>query len=421
MSTDRGEQIARILSSLHQHSPFVREAFAGPVSTLGDSTRYKALDALNKTGIMKHSGPDEMIIHPRLREFLSECLNRATAFKALGTIGKTLNQSVAQWDELRRLHVAGSTTEAMNLQCDFDESITDMAYTFEQNIELLHVLLSTQFGNVANLSTKLNQNKYYAKEIQNVLKDLEAVEVLAERVAEEALGVGLLGVRTLVMRRLSSKLVYWAMQIKDAQSVINERLFVAKKLDRNMLLLARTARFLAQNNSVDGFDPPIAENISPGLVSPKCFALRPQVDVVSGQYGVQPTLQELAAKLPAPERRERVETDSPEGADLFEEESLEIEGSPFPVEYAAILTLQAEVASASAPVSLTGFKKSIPDLDQIQLRSWLHYAYAQLASDKTLQFEFLSEDSADELFPINTTFYDILVTPPAPFSELASV
>ena len=52
---------------------------------------------------------------------------------------------------------------------------------------------------------------------------METIRRFVERVDDEAIASGLSGVRTLISRRLGSRLLGWTGQLKDAQAAITRR------------------------------------------------------------------------------------------------------------------------------------------------------------------------------------------------------
>lgn len=57
-------------------------------------------------------------------------------------------------------------------------------------LTLLHSLISTQYGNVDDLSSKLRQNRYYVQQVKLFLQDVEAIDVFVDFVADEGCTAG---------------------------------------------------------------------------------------------------------------------------------------------------------------------------------------------------------------------------------------
>jgi len=216
--SERGDQVQRLLAGLAKHADLVAEAFEGSVSG-DDKQRNSGIEALFNLNVLKPYDEDSYRLNPRLREFMADYFSSYQAFQALRRVSGTMQQAQEQWRELRRLKTAGAAKDAGRLHAALDESIVEMAYSIEHNLTLLHSLISTQYGNVDDLNSKLRQNRYYAQQVKLFLQDVQAIDVFVDRVADEAIAAGLPEVRLLVTRRLAAKRLQWTSQIKDAQAV----------------------------------------------------------------------------------------------------------------------------------------------------------------------------------------------------------
>lgn len=197
--TERGDQVQKLLASLAKHADLIAEAFEGAVSG-GDKQRNSGIEALFGLGVLKPYDEDSYRLNPRLREFFADYFSSYHAFQALRRVSGTMQQAQEQWRELRRLKVVGATKDVGRLYAALDESIVEMAYSIEHNLAMLHSLLSTQYGNVDDLSSKLRQNRYYARQVAQFLRDVEGIDAFVEQIAEEAIASGLGDVRHLVTR-----------------------------------------------------------------------------------------------------------------------------------------------------------------------------------------------------------------------------
>lgn len=272
-------QVQRLFKLLATHAELLEEAFQGSVSG-GDKARNSALETLHNQNVLKPYDEGQYRLNPRLREFIADFLESYQAFQALRRVDGTKRQAMEQWEELRRLKSIGASKDLIRLQFAFDESIVEMAYSVEQNLALLHSLLTTQYGNVENLGSKLRQNKYYAKQVKFFLKDVDDLEVFAERVAEESIASGMPHIRAMVVRRLTAKRLSWTSQIKDAQAVISKRLFEAKLMEERLKRLSRFALWLGRDKTTSGWDVDIDESMDRALLRPPQLDIRPHPDVL---------------------------------------------------------------------------------------------------------------------------------------------
>lgn len=405
MTTERGEQVQRLLAALAKNADLVAEAFDGAVFS-GDKVRNVGIDALFNLSVLKPYDEDSYRLNPRLREFIADHLASYQAFQALRRVGGTMQQAQEQWRELRRLKHVGAGKDVSRLQFALDESIVEIAYSIEQNLKLLHSLISTQYGNVDDLGSKLRQNRYYAQQVKLFLLDVDAIEVFAERVADEAIATGLPHIRQLVTRRLAAKRLQWTAQIKDAQTAISKRLFEAKLMEVRLKRLSRFALWLGRNKTTDGWELGVDETANRALILPERFELRPHPDVTDMEPLVHEGLFSAMAKMP-PAKVTPVETPAQDlGPQLLldDEEQLQETLSP---EQLALRALATQVARAASPVSLLGFKEQRSELAGMSDEAWLMFAGLQLKGSG-FRVEFVQELEL-EPFPINELFFDVAV------------
>lgn len=401
----RSDQIQQLLATLHKHSDLVAEAFDGAISG-GDRKRDDAIEALFGVGALKPYDEDSYRINPRLREFFSDHLASYHAFEALRVVTSTINQGKAQWDELRQLlRTEGTAKDQARLVAALDESIAELAYSVEHNLSMLHALLSTQYGNVENLATKLRQNRYYEKQVKDFSRDVQAIGAFAERMAEEAVAVGSWEVRRLAVRRLSARILSWTSQIKDAQAVISERLFKAAKMEERLRRLSRYALWLNRHRTAAGWEVDVTETSSAAVFPPQTLDFRPQPDVQDSDPLIVQALISAAARLPAIERKVRsVEDDEPQL--LIDADDDMVEEVIDPVRQ-AVMDLIAQTPQSPTPVSLLQWKSGRSDLDEIGDESWLLFACMQLRGSG-LEMRFPGHIRHDP-FEINEAFFDVEV------------
>ena len=401
--SERGDQVQRLLAGLVKHADLVADAFEGSVSD-GDKQRNTGIEALFNLNVLKPYDEDSYRLNPRLREFMADYFSSYQAFQALRRVSGTMQQAQEQWRELRRLKMAGATRDAGRLQAALDESIVEIGYSIEHNLTLLHSLISTQYGNVDDLNSKLRQNKYYAQQVKLFLQDVQAIDVFVDRVADEALAVGLPEVRLLVTRRLAAKRLLWTSQIKDAQAVISKRLFEAKLMEVRLKRLSRFALWLTRNKTSDGWELAVNENSDMALFRLERVELRPQPDVSDMEPAAWNGLLAAVAKMPTKPTIAAVETDP--GPQLLLEDDTEIEEVVDP-QQVALRELTAQAASATESVSLLAWKRGRLELADVPDVVWLMFACLQLKGSG-FRVEFVQRHDLDP-FPINEHFYDIEV------------
>lgn len=405
--SERGEHVQRLLGTMARHADLVAEAFEGSVYT-GDKARNAGIDALFNLSVLKPYEEDSYRLNPRLREFISDHLASYQAFQALRRVRGTMQQAREQWKELRRLKQQGAGRDVQRLQFALDESIVEMAYSIEQNLKLLHSLISTQYGNVDDLGSKLRQNRYYAQQVTLFLQDVDAIEAFAERVGDEAIAAGLPHIRQLVTHRLVARRLQWTSQIKDAQAIISKRLFEARLMEIRLKRVARFALYLSQNKTTMGWELPVDAGTDKTLFRPEPLELRPQPDVVDTEPLVQEALLRAVARM-SPARSfspEVVEAENGPQMLIEEDEPLQEILSP---ERLALGALLLEIAASSQPVSLLAFKQRRPELEALSDETWLMFAGLQLKGGG-FHVEYVMDDVL-ESFPINEHFHDVEVRP----------
>ncbi len=326
------------------------------------------------------------------------------AFQALRRVSGTMQQAREQWRELRRLKLAGATKDVVRLHAALDESIVEMAYSIEHNLTMLHSLISTQYGNVDDLNSKLRQNRYYSQQVKLFLQDVEAIDVFVDLVADEAIAAGLPQVRQLVIRRLAARRLQWTSQIKDAQAVISKRLFEARLMEERLKRLSRFALWLARNKTSDGWELAVDEKTAVALFRPEGLELRPQPDVTD----MEPTTREgmLAAVAKMPNKLPVRTPETVPGPQLLLEDDTEVQESVDP-QQVALKELAIQAASATEPLSLLSWKHCRIELADVPDEAWLMFAGLQLKGSG-FRVEFVHDVELDP-FPINERFHDIEV------------
>lgn len=402
--TERGEQIQRLLAGLARHAVLVAEAFEGSVAG-GDKLRNAGIEVLFNLSVLKPYEEDSYRLNPRLREFMADYFASYQAFQALRRVSGTMQQAQEQWRELRRLKSVGAAKDLGRLHSAFDESIVEIAYSIEHNLALLHSLISTQYGNVDDLTSKIRQNRYYAQQVKLFLQDVEAIDVFVDRVSDEAVAAGLPAMRQLVVRRLAARSLQWTSQIKDAQAVISKRLFVAKLMEARLKRLSRFALWLARNKTSDGWDVALNEGADRALFRPERIALRPQPDVSDMEPSTRDGLLAAAARM-APKASAGTITADP-GPQLLIEDEAELDEVE-DVQKLALRDLANQIAQSRVPISLLSWKHGRVELEGVPDEAWLMFACLQL---KGIGFRvtFLQPDGLDP-WPINEPFYDVEVT-----------
>ncbi|WP_338413754.1 hypothetical protein [uncultured Sphaerotilus sp.] len=404
-----GDQVQKLLASLAKHADLIAEAFDGAVSG-GDKQRSAGIEALFGLGVLKPYDEDCYRLNPRLREFFADYFSSYHAFQALRRMSGTMRQAQEQWRELRRLKVAGASKDVGRLYAALDESIVEMAYTIEHNLAMLHSLLSTQYGNVDDLSSKLRQNRYYARQVTQFLRDVERIDAFVEQIAEEAIAAGLGDVRHLVTRRLGARCLNWTSQIKDAQAVISKRLFEAKLMEDRLKQLSRFALWLTRHKTVDGWELAVEESVNVAIFRPEHIELCTQPDVADADPMAWDGLLAAVAKLPPKQVPAAPRAESGPQL-LLEDDGTDVEESLDPAQR-ALRELVTHASHSASPISLLDWKRGRTELVDVSDEAWLMFSCLQLKGGG-LRLTFVEQLAMDP-FPINEAFYDVEVRRPPP-------
>lgn len=400
--------VERLLQVLARNAPVVAEAFAGPVHG-GDRSREQQIAELMEVGALRPYDEGSYYLTGGLHDYFSVALASFHAFQALTRIDSQLRQADRQWDELLLLRDAGSTRDMRRLEDALQRTIFDIGDTVERNIQLLNTMVMGKYGNVDSFSSKLRQNRYYAREVQNSVAELQKLDSFVERLSSAALAAGQHGIRQLVKRRLGASLFNWTSRLKDAQWVIGNRLFEARQMEQRVRQLSKYAGWLTSNRTATGWDVPAEQDAPLGLFRPAALPIRPQPDVRASNPEVIDHLVLLANKLkplpgrrrPAPEPEESIVL-----ADTMEEVRLPM--SPHQLAVRRLLKLLA--TPGTRPVSLRAWKRSCSELEAVELEHWLLYASVQVqAARHKLRFV----GGAARANDLNETFTDVVVEPTA--------
>ncbi len=406
--SERGDQVQKLLASLAKHSDLIAEAFEGALSG-GDKQRNAGIEALFGLGVLKPYDEDSYRLNPRLREFFADYFSTYHAFQALRRVSGTMQQAQDQWTELRRLKASGASRDVVRLYAALDESIVEMAYSIEHNLAMLHSLLATQYGNVDDLNSKLRQNRYYARQVAQFLRDVEGIDAFVQQIAEEAIASGLAEVRHLVTRRLGARCLNWTSQIKDAQAVISKRLFEAKLMEDRLRRLSRFALWLARHKTADGWEVAVESSASAALFRPEPIELWLQPDVADTDPSAWEGLLAAAAKLPP--KKTPAAPRAAQGPQLLQEDDDNVEELVDPAQK-ALRELVTHACRSDAPISLLGWKRARPELVDVSDEAWLMFSYLQLQGGG-MRLRFVEQPELDP-FPVNEAFHDVQVQRPLP-------
>lgn len=374
---ESSDQIAKLLRALSQHGDLVAEAFVAAIE-LGDRARNNRIDALSNLQALKPQDEGIYRLNPRLRDFIADYLVSYRAYQTLTRLSGGIRQANAIWREMHARQNSGVGDDRDSLIEQFIDTVIDISYSIERNLSLLHALVSTQYGDVVSFQAKLRQNKYYINEISESLNEMEQVEKLFSRIEAEALSNGMLEVRRIIRKRLSTRLLTWTAQIKDVQATINRSLFRAKALQERVRKLSRVSHWLRQNKTASGFEVSL-EGAPAVLFRAEPFAVKSHMDVRSASERDYGYLVDALRRLP-PRPMPLPIRERPAPLDIIEDN----EGQePVVLEPhdAMIELLIEELHQSSQAISLRHWKERNDFDTELSNEDWLLYASIQLENE----------------------------------------
>lgn len=407
----------QLFKALATHESLIVEAYKGELIGGGkDKQRVAAIDLLLKMGLLKPFEEDVYRLNPMLRTFLSDYQSTFHAFQALQRVDAITKQADTLWVELARKKEMGldGTRDFASIAYLFDDAVANMSYAVERNLSLLHALLSTQYGNVEDLTTKLRQNEFYQKQVVVFLRELNEIQAFVAKVADDALAKGLVQARRMVLSRLASKMVSWTGKVKDAQAVIYKRAYIAKLMQERLQNLARFSLWLDQDKTTDGWELDVNKDTRPVLFGPSSIKFNSSLDVSDDSEELtMPVMLKAVQSMPSPketdaQKRLRDELQQPE-PDYFivedddDEPLLEVVDPT----HISIMDLSVKARCSTEPISMLAFKRAYPALEKVGDEEWLIYASVQLKA-LNLDVTYLLQPTND-LVPMNEFFYDALV------------
>lgn len=407
---DRVGQVQQVLAALARHGNLISLALEGHIE-LGDKIRNRAIDELVSINALKPYEEGVYRLNPRLRDFIADHLLSYTAYQTLTRIHEQLHRSRTVWNEIKSMQEAGEHLDVDRLEWVLDDTITEIAYAIERNLQLLNSQVSTQYGSVEGLKAKLAQNTFYNAEVGASLREMEQVGRLVENISEEALAHGNFRIRQLVNRRLGVRLLLWRSQLKDAQAIISKRLFWARKMEKQLHNLSRASLWLSQNKTRPGFDFEVTENLPVALIRTCPVKVAPQLDVRDTDPIVLDGMVDAVARLPL--RRSLVddvdEAPRPQLVIASSEASVTVELLPEEIMLEELVSELMAPSSDLKTVSLLDWKAGQPLLDEFTAEEWLLYASGQLSAHgfPVHMVQALQQDP----LPVNHFYRDFLVGP----------
>lgn len=408
---DRQGGIERILSTLAKHGRILAMAMDSTIE-VSDRTSKKSIDELVSISALKPYEEGVYRLNPRLRDYLADHLVTYNAYQNLTRISDLVSRCKAQWGGLLNFRENGAIADADQLEWAIEDTVAEISYAIERNITLLNAMVSSQYGNVATLTAKRSQNRFYAQEVSASLNEMDLIDHLVDDLAGEALAQGMLAFRRKLNTHLGAKLLSWRSQLKDAQSNISKRLFRAKQLEKQLNNLSRVALWLNQNKAKDGFDMiEIAQDTPSFMARPEALTVRPQIDVHDLDPMTMDTVVRACEKLPAKKALAGADDPKPKVRQPVATAQVEVIPEEVMPEDAEIDLIVHALHTQGGSTSLLDWKRGKPDaLSAISDEEWLLYASEQLATQGIAIAMRTVQDSSKQTE--NALFVDFVASAP---------
>ncbi len=371
------DQVQKILETLHRHSDVISQSLVGSVSDSDDGMQ-KGIAALLGVNALMPVETGVYQLNPRIRSYLSERLAQYSAMQTLTRISEQIHGGRAKWQALVDMRQSGDERDKAQIEESLSYTLNEIVYFMGQNLRLLNHQTATDYGNVESMKRKLRQNHFYADSVKTLINELNQLQEFVETVDNEALAYGLYEMRQMVNVRVKARMADWRVQLNDIQASISKRLFVKRRVDRELKVLYDTVLWMVRNPTLDGFEIELGASPLPVLLTPIPIRIRPHTDIHAHGIGQEKLLQLVAARLPAasmadtpkePKVKQTVQSTSVELVDLpMREEDLLLE------ELIAFMH-----SEARRPLEISQWQLERRQTAGLSEESWLLYAIHQLA------------------------------------------
>lgn len=410
-SRDSKGQVKRLLEVLNRHADVIADSLDGAAELTGRGYD-NGVAALVDINALMAVDEGQFQLNPRIRAYLSEQLAQFTAFQTLTRITEQIEGARIKFKQICEMKASGDMLDMPALEESLGYTVSEIVHFCATNLLLLQTQMETEFGNVSSFKRKLAQNAFYYAGVQTLLRDINQLRAFTEEVEREAVGRGLFAVRQMLNSRIRVRLPSWMSQLNVIAASLNKRLFDARRLEHELLLLSRTVLWMARNPTRLGLDiePPL--DVDPALLRPRSIKVRPQVDIANAQLGAQQVLVNAAARLPAvksPWERQQ-ESNAPQYVkSAAMAEVVEVLAPEDELVMSLVEILRSD--PRGQPVSLAEWKSSERAAMGLDTGVWLLYAATQLHL-LNVHTEFVLEQRRP--WDVNDSFTDVLAFIEAP-------
>lgn len=408
---DSKGQVKRLLEVLNRHADVIADALDGSAELTGRGYD-NGVAALVDINALMAVDEGQFQLNPRIRSYLSESLAQFSAFQTLTRLTEQIEGARIKFREICEMKASGDVRDMAALEESMGYTVSEIIHFCATNMLLLQTQMETEFGNVTSFKRKLAQNAFYFVGVQTLLRDINQLAAFTEEVEREAVGRGLFAIRQMMNTRIRVRLPGWMSQLNVVAASLNKRLFDARRLEHELLLLSRTVLWLARNPTRNGLDVEPALDVDPALMRPRAIRVRPQLDMSNGQLGAQQVLANAVARLPVVKSPWERPSESSEPQYVKSTVMAEVE-DPLAPEDEMVMSLVDALRREppGRPVSLAEWKSQERAAIGLDTGVWLLYAATQMHL-LNIQTEFVLGTRSP--LAVNDTFTDVLAYAGAP-------
>mgnify|MGYP000595578405 CR=1 FL=1 len=178
------ENIAKIIRSsfANANSTMLAQAyFDGSVIDNGENTAL--LEVLTKNGLIRPSEDDgTYILAINLKRILDKLLLRHASYRKRTDIGKVMQHIEGDIDSYKRALLIGQHNEVNFYLSQIDEELYGVIYELEDSVSGLFAAITSRFGFVDTLESKIHENEKaiaYTEGLLNALAEINLTDVYA--------------------------------------------------------------------------------------------------------------------------------------------------------------------------------------------------------------------------------------------------
>jgi hypothetical protein len=254
--------------------------------------------------------------------------------------------------------------------------VFDILDSMSRNMNLLHTLLSTRFGNVKSMAAKKAQNRFYQHQSSVLSADVVRLSKVADSIEREASVRRLDEVAMFLRKNLTGKIGVWQQGLSEIQTQIRQEIFRTREVELDEKHLARMDMLLRQQPGWRGTDLELDGDIPDFLLATRMQAFSPNIDVSDMDSEIQQEMLSVASSLP--EKPIFVDKEPPKKFKRIVKEKTPPVPNPG---LTALLKLIKAVRASTEGVGLAEWRKTDHDAMTMAPHVWLGFSVMALRSE----------------------------------------